>query len=485
MSLNGISFDAAGFCGRPLVRRVYKGLVVGLAVFIITLVVLREPFRGYLAEVQISGPPTAGVSLDESLRWIKQADSLAAVVTISAGETSTRNQIRMTYISRQARFATARLDELAARWLCQYLPERLTAYRRNVLAELRAAASSAREREDVARQRLDVLRQEQLLAVLQPAAKRAVESESRGIEGGDQEAARRMGGSAGASPSHMAGASPAQSTQQEQLANLKWELSQLLSRCTEDHPEVIKLRKQIAGMEEPEPASGSATEASGPELIPAPGSEHHTSANGSGDDASAAGHFISTSAAARAKENSAANAAGTLEQAAGELAKASRLRQEAELRLNERMQELATEPTAAEWSTAPARVVARLGGTPRSATLAVGGLLASIGAVVMFFVSAAAVAPVRIETTNELATLLEIPVVGNTSAARQVVGRAHATRARVRRAQVLIATRLAEAVIFIAAGACLLSIVAEPALAGQVVADPFGTLSEVVGRFGR
>jgi hypothetical protein len=41
-----------------------------------------------------------------------------------------------------------------------------------------------------------------------------------------------------------------------------------------------------------------------------------------------------------------------------------------------------------------------------------------------------------------------------------------------------------EAILTIAVAACLLSIAVEPALASQVLADPFGALSEVLGRFG-
>jgi hypothetical protein len=42
---------------------------------------------------------------------------------------------------------------------------------------------------------------------------------------------------------------------------------------------------------------------------------------------------------------------------------------------------------------------------------------------------------------------------------------------------------MAEIVVAIAALACLLAIAFEPSLARQVLADPFGALSEVLGRF--
>jgi hypothetical protein len=467
MSIERSTNCVAGFCGLPLVRRVYKGLVVGLAVFLGTLVVLREPFRGYLAEVRVSGPATAGLDLEEGVRWIKEVDPRAAVVASPAGEISARGQIRMTYVARQSASARARLDELAARWLCQYLPERLTAYRREVLAELRADVAGAREREDASRQRLDQLRQEQLLAVLQPAAEERQEPGVRGQEPGVR--------------SQEPESTDVATTEsgQRRLEKLRVELSQLLARCTEDHPEVIALRKQISGVEGElgAPPATSSDSRSGPELIPAPAGERHAATEESKH--SAASHFVSTTAAA-AKTAEATDAALELDKASKELARHSRARQEAELRVSERMQELSSEASAADWSAAPARVVTRLGGTPRSATLALSSLLAGVSAIVMFWVSAAAVLPVKIETTGELATLLEIPVVGNTSSARRVVGRAHPALTRT---QVRLVTRLAEVAIAIAAGACLLSIAAEPVLAGEVVTDPFGALSEVIGRY--
>jgi hypothetical protein len=480
MSIKGSQLDAAGFCGRPLVRRVYKGLVVGVAVFLGTLVVLREPFRGYLAEVRVSGPATAGLDLEEGVRWIKEIDPRAAVVASAAGEISTRSQIRMTYVARQSGSARARLDELAARWLCQYLPERLTAYRREVLAELRGAVASAREREDAARERLDELRQEQLLAVLQPAAEEGRGPGGRGQESGDRgqgTGVRGPGPGAGGQEPELTDVAAADSVQ-KRLEKLRLELSQLLARCTEDHPEVIALRREIGGVEHElgTPASASPGSPSGPELIPAPGGERQAAG---GNNHSAADHFVSTTAAT-AKTPDATDAAKDLDRAIKELGRSSRERQEAELRVSERMQELSTGASAADWSAEPAKVVTRLGGTPRSATLALASLVAGACAIVMFWVSAAAVLPVKIETTGELATLLEIPVVGNTSAARGVVGRAHPT---VTRKHVFLVTRLAEVVVAVAAGACLLSIAVDPPLAGQVALDPFGALSEAMGRY--
>src|SRR5262245_10863735 len=161
MAAGRAKFDVAAWCGLPLVRRAYLALVIGLAVFIVTLILLREPFRGYLAEIHISGPAMAGLDLDDATRWLKAADARVAVA-INGGGTSPRRLIRITYVAARPSVGEQRLDELADRWLYQYLPERLQAYRHAALAELRTAVTQARQREDAARQRLEELRQAQL-----------------------------------------------------------------------------------------------------------------------------------------------------------------------------------------------------------------------------------------------------------------------------------------------------------------------------------
>jgi hypothetical protein len=163
------------------------------------------------------------------------------------------------------------------------------------------------------------------------------------------------------------------------------------------------------------------------------------------------------------------------------LTQTSRQRQVAEQRQTDRMQELSSEPTAADWSAEPAVVVTRLGGTPRSVTLLLGSLLACTAAIVMFRASSAAVLPPKIQTARELAAVLEIPVIGSAASLRTAAAR---LRQRLfKPVYVRLAGHLAEGVLALAAVACLISITVEPTLASQVLADPFGTLSEVMGRF--
>src|SRR5262245_2029170 len=133
MPTSTAKFDPVAFCARPLVRRVYLALTAALATFIATLAILREPFRGYLAEVRMVGPTAQGLNLDDAARWLKHTEPTAVVLTGANPGRSGRSQIRMTYLASRPNTARLRLDDLATRWLYQYLPERLQDFRRSAL----------------------------------------------------------------------------------------------------------------------------------------------------------------------------------------------------------------------------------------------------------------------------------------------------------------------------------------------------------------
>jgi len=473
MSEPGRKFDAAAICALPFARRAYMALVTGLAVFIVTLVVLREPFRGYLTEVRLSGPAVEGLDLDDAMAWLKQADSRTVIVATAAGQRSPRSQIRMTYLAPLPTPAISRLDELATRWLYQYLPERLNAFRHAELADLRSALAAARAGEDAAQSEVESLRQRQLALIFRPAA-----SEQPAMKPAELREAPVF---------TTAPPPPTSEASRERLETLRLELSKLLASFTDEHPQVITIRSQIEMIQQrahaqeqplPQPAIG-------PELIPAPRADRHAAASDAIRPA-VAKSFVSTRANESPSGDTQVDSVGELSTAVtaaiARLAVASRQRQTAEHQLSDRMQELSGEPTAAEWAAEPAHIVTRLGGTPRCATLALGGLLAAIGGIVMFRGAAVVVMPPRIESPGELASALEIPVVGNVASLRRAAARIHRRVFTAGRVQAL--GHLAEAIVGIAVLACMLSIVMEPSLARQVFADPFGTLSEVIGRFG-
>jgi len=440
-------FDPAAFCSLPLVRRAYLALTAALAVFVATLAILREPFRGYLAEVHIEGPSAQGLNLEDAGLWLKRAEPGAVVLTGPAPGRAARSRVRMTYHAARPNAARLRLDDLATRWLYQYLPDQLQAHRRGVLAQSRGAVTAARDREDEARTRVEVLRQQQLARYFQqPAFPKPPEVTE---------------------PSPPIAAPPAeQSELRAQLEKLRLELTRLLASFTEEHPQVITLRKQIAGLERQLQLPAAER---GPQILPARQAQER---------AAAASHFVSTDAD---RANEQGDVSAEISAALLELTQTSRQRQVAEQRQTDRMQELSSEPTAADWSAEPAVVVTRLGGTPRSVTLLLGSLLACTAAIVMFRASSAAVLPPKIQTARELAAVLEIPVIGSAASLRTAAAR---LRQRLfKPVYVRLAGHLAEGVLALAAAACLISITVEPTLASQVLADPFGTLSEVMGRF--
>lgn len=440
MSASRSTFDAAGLCQRPLVRRGYCALVVGLAVFLVTLVILREPFHGYLAEVRMEGPAVAGLDLDSARDWLKAADGQVVVVPVATTGNRPQAAIRMTYLAPRAGEATSRLDNLAGRWLAQYLPDRLQAERRARVRETRQIVAAARQREDAARLAVDRLRQQQLADLLDRRAARSAEAEA----GGAADPAFREAQA---------------SLLRRRMETLYGELAGLLVRCTEQHPEVIRLRMEIAALEAQLRAAAAADAATR-------------------EAALRPSHFVAATASERLPP--VRDWMAELERALAELSVASHDRQSAEHQASDTMQELANLPTAADWSARPAWIVTRIGGTPRTATIALAGLLATVAAGGTFAAARCIAAP-RIETAQELAATLGLPVIGSASAKATALAK---VRKACTRTRVMAVVRAAEVVVAVAVAACLLAIAVEPALARQVAADPFGTLSEVLGRFG-
>src|SRR5262245_20274961 len=464
--------DIASIVELPLVQRLHQALAVGLAVFMLTLVVLREPFQGYLAQVHISGPATAGLDLDHAVQWLKAVEPRLAAVATPAGEISAKAEIRATYVAPHPRQALSHLDELADRWLYQYLPDRLQAYRRGTLSSLRTAVTDFRQREDGLQERLEGLRQRQVAELRgQGSGIRNQNSEAgaQKAEVGDQKAVAIAVVKSGSDSS-------SENKVRERLESLKVQLSHLLGSHTDEHPEIVTLKSQINSLEKqlglPETASPNQGIGERQTIVGAVPEVRQTS-----------GELELQSP----RNESESQLAIEITSVMTELAKVSRERQTAEQHLTERMQELSSGPTAAQWSAGPARVVARLGGTPRSLTLALAGMLACVGGIAMFRVTAVESTKPRIESVAELASAIALPVIGDLEKCREVG--ACKTNVKTRRrfltpARLRIVTTLAEGFVAVAASACLISVAIDPSLAREVLADPFGTLAEVMGRCG-
>jgi len=259
------------------------------------------------------------------------------------------------------------------------------------------------------------------------------------------------------------------------------QLSHLLGSHTEEHPEIVTLKSQIGSLERqlglpdtavPNSAGGDSIRYTG---------ERHTGIATTQNVRQASGELTVLSLRTEAEGQLAMETSDAI----SVLAKASRERQAADQHLTERMQELSSGPTAAQWSAGSAHVVTRLGGTPRSLTLALAGMMACLAAIAMFRVTAIESSKPRIESADELGKTMALPLVGNLAGCREADGRSPAYSKRwITPARLRIVSHAAEAFVALAAGACLISVVIDPSLAREVLADPFGTLSEVMGRFG-
>src|SRR5260221_4207268 len=129
------------------------------------------------------------------------------------------------------------------------------------------------------------------------------------------------------------------------------------------------------------------------------------------------------------------------------------------------MQHVSGKPCAAQWSAGPAAIVTRLGGTPRSSTLILGMLLALISGVVIFR-AAPGSGSTTIETATELASTLELPVVGNMTALREAAARMRRRVLTPKRVRPIV--QGAEITVLIAVCACFVATAFEPSLARQV-----------------
>jgi hypothetical protein len=272
----------------------------------------------------------------------------------------------------------------------------------------------------------------------------------------------------------------------DRLEQLRLELSRLMVSCTDAHPQVVTLRSQIQALErelhlapgEPPPQSKE------PELAPAAANQFQSRSQRDEYPARRASHVVASRAgnpSPAAHPLAGVELAAQLEAAIREVTQASRQRQAAEHRLTDRMQELASQPTAAQWSAIPARTITRLGGTPRSSTVLLGLVLGCLAGTVLFRAAGAASHPQCIQTTAQLAGALELPVVGEIRSLRSAAWRFPIQWLAAR--SVTLSLFASEAAVAVAAGACVVAMLIEPSLARQVVADPFGTLSEVLERF--
>ena len=174
----------------PLVRRLHKSVIVGLAIFFAVIIALGEPFRGYQAEVRLSGPTSDAIDADRVRDWITQTDSQAAVAIARQTSGNARVEIRVGRVALRLTSATQALDELARKLLTEELPQQHATYRQSVLASVQGDLQAAREAEEALRSRAAELREQQLALQSQsPSPQSADTALPSDIERGFEQAA--------------------------------------------------------------------------------------------------------------------------------------------------------------------------------------------------------------------------------------------------------------------------------------------------------
>jgi hypothetical protein len=418
---------------RPSGIRAYATLVVALAAFLASMVVLRVPFRGYLIEGRLSGRLGDGLDRPAVEAWLTSA-APGVHVRVDAGEGG-RCEVVLQQVAPRAGETQIAIDRVTRQFAEQFVTQRREASRQARLSRLQAEVQSARDTEDAIRASLDQDRPEQWVH-----APRAAHPETPPVPSAEP-----------VSPAPLAAVPLAVGDARlkalhERLEALKVELAGLLGNLTEEHPRVITLRSQIAGLERELAAPDSGI------------------ARGTRPDKPAS------------YETQTGDAEGVVD-AQANLAAATRARQWAERQLQAEVERLSS-AAGYPWSIEPARVLARVGGTPRALTLFAAALITLVAALVMYFASATLIPRLMIQTADEIADVLAMPLIATT----QVSPRAGPPKRRLAPWTVKFAVHGAEIILAAMFLALAFTMLSDRWLAGQVIADPFGVLSEVAGR---
>jgi hypothetical protein len=436
---------AAGKCPLPFLHRAYQAAVVGIAVFFAAMILLREPFRGYQAEVRLQGRAAAAFDADALRAWLRGVDAKAAVA-VSGGNADRPLEIRIGRVAPRLPEARSTLDRLGRRVLVEYLPQVHSDHRRGTIEQLQQDlnAASAAEESLIARSRaLTQQQEEQRRAEIAPAP-------------------ADLAAAPAAAPA--ADSSTEKNPLQELLAKLRLDLAGLLANFTDEHPQVMALRRQIENVElqlqTPEPASAFGVQAAAGASAPT-----YTS------------FPISREAGSAAADASLLDA--ELERIVGEIKLATEARQAAERKLQATLASFSVESSATAWTLEPSRLVARLGGTPRMLPLLVASIVSTLCALVVFRLATLAAGSRMLETEADLCRALPIPLVGLAPAGSKAIAprRGWLTSSRIH-----ALVRAAELWLIAVALGCTLAICLDSSLAAQLPADPLGVFSEIVGR---
>jgi hypothetical protein len=443
---------------------------MGLSVFFAVIFCLGESFRGYQAEVRLRGAASEELDVQRLRDWVTRNDPSAALAVSTKAGGDAPVEIRVGRIASRLNAATGALDALAQRILTQELPEQRAVRRGEALASLQAELRLAREAEESLRTRAAGLR-DQVAIFETPVAESPSESSeiAREVDAPTADAANDPG-------NVPTDETPANLTR-ERLETLRLELAKLLASHTDEHPQVLAVRRQIESLQRGSAAdtAPSAASESGPALMPSAATRAAPFRDRNGSS------FVSTTATNDASlTTDLVSLRAELAAVEGQLVSARSRRDRVESDLHAKLASFSAAVPASAWSVEPARIVARLGGTPRMLPVMIAMILGLVASVLTFRASREPAGPKTLKTAGELQEALPIPVVGNWgpgTANRIARSGTILTPARLR-----IVTKFAEGWLLTILAICVVAIVLDPTLAGQFAGDPLGVLSEIQGR---
>ena len=246
---HGMSPPLSSPAPRPPGIRTYATLIVALAAFLASMVVLRVPFRGYLIEARLSGRLGDGLDAAGIASWFKTA-APGVSVRVDAAESGHCDAI-LQQIAPRAGETQIAINRVARQFAEHYVAERREAVRQARLARLQAELQTARDTEDAVRSRLDELRQGQMVHSPSHPPAETLPAPLASVPPSIPTAPLPT------IPAPLADDDARTRSLHERLASLRAELASLLGNCTEAHPKVITLRLQIAGLEQELAAPGS------------------------------------------------------------------------------------------------------------------------------------------------------------------------------------------------------------------------------------
>jgi hypothetical protein len=474
IAANSISARARQTHRRGVPNRHYAAAVTLTAVLLVGFALWRAPVKGYVAEASLRADNSAArLELGRVSTWLKSDEVLAAAA--NAVETNERLSVAdlrhdlaifipdtlagksfdIRLVAHRPATAAAVVNALSQQFTTSYLRQERQTARAAELSRLRGLVQAARMEEDRLRVDVDRLRQEQVARVI---------SATRTVADAAVEAEQNQAG-------RSAAADERPSRLREQLDTLKLQRNLLLGDRTTEHPQVVALENQITRLEN-ELAREATAGLAPPDLAGA-------LALNVPPQVTSEAEIPHQAVDAAAPVDPLINVAAEVENAVHELSQATWARQQAEYRLETALGNATAGTEAIGWTAEPATIIGRLGGTPSPLQMLASMVFAFGAALAIYRTGVRAEKAPPLSSVEDVRQSLDLPLVAELSLASDAALR----QPRLDPARtVRLATHAAEAVVGAAIVICLISAIADRALALEFAGDPLGALAVVADR---